>query len=109
MEQRIRMTHTEALDREMWRDMCCVAANMIYAGYESLTFKGIYSNSNKLKGFEIRAARSSSMIGFIDSRTGFLYILDRRQVKGKRVDLFSPHYDGERSSLTRYIGYGMFE
>lgn len=109
MEQRIRMTHTDELDREMWRDMCCVAGKLIYSGYKSLTFKGIYSNSGKLKGFEISAAGSSSVIGFINSRIGCLYIINRRYVMKKYVNLFSSHYDLEEHPFIRYIGNGMFE
>lgn len=108
MENRIRFLNVRDYDNIRWRAMCTIV-NIRFFQERSLTFKAIYSNSDKLKGFEIRKPGSTSVIGYMDTRDYLLYFIDKRKVSPKTVNLRSERYKTEDTYRVRYIGSGMFE
>lgn len=108
MENRIRILNARDYDHIRWRAMCTIV-NIRFFQESSLTFNAIYSNSDKLKGFEIRKPGSTSVIGYMDSREYLLYFIDKRKVQPKAVNLRSELYKEKETAAVRYIGGGMFE
>lgn len=110
MEYRIgiRILNARDYDNIRWRAMCTIV-NIRFFQERSLTFKAIYSNSDKLKGFEIKQPGSTSVIGYMDARDYLLYFIDKRKVNPKAVNLRSERYKLEDTNRFRYIGSGMFE
>ena len=107
-ENRIRLTQVYFDDYVCWRPMCAIVNNRFFQE-RSLTFKAIYSNRNKLKGFEVRRAGSRSVIGYIDARDYMLYFINRKKVNSQVINLSSPFYTTEETTVVRYVGNGMFE
>lgn len=105
---RIRILNARDYDNIRWRAMCTIV-NIRFVQERSLTFKAIYSNSNQLKGFEIRKPGSTSVIGYMDARDYLLYFIDKRRVNPKVVNLRSERYKEKETAAVRYIGGGMFE
>lgn len=105
---RIRILNVRDYDNRRWCAMCAIA-NIRFFQESSLTFKAIYSNSNKLKGFEIKQPGSTSIIGYMDARDYLLYFIDKRKVQPKAVNLRSERYKEEETAVVRYVGSGMFE
>ena len=108
MLNRIRITKAYDNDSIRWRAMCTVV-NKYFFQERSLTFKAIYSNSNKLKGFEICRPGSSSVIGYVDVRDYLLYFIYRKKVDSQAVNLRSDRFDTQETAAVRYVGHGMFE
>lgn len=108
MEKKIRLMKCTDTDLRRWRPMCQIVAIRFFVE-ESLTFKAIYSNTYRLKGFEIRRPGSTSVIGYLDARTYLLYFINKRKVYWKSIDLSSICYTSLVTSLVRYTGNGMFE
>lgn len=108
MEYRIRILNARDYDNIRWRAMCTIV-NIRFFQERSLTFKTIYSNSDKLKGFEIKQPGSTSIIGYMDAREYLLYFIDKRKVQPKAVNLRSERYKEKETAAVRYIGGGMFE
>lgn len=109
MENRIRITNSYDYDNIRWRAMCTVVNIRFFPEEESLTFKAIYSNTNKLKGFEIRRPGSTSVIGYIDARDYLLYFIDKRKVNPKTINLRSTRYKEAETDVVKYVGSGCFE
>lgn len=109
MGPRIRVTNTYDYDNIRWRAMCTIVNIRFFPEEESLTFKAIYSNTKKLKGFEIRRPGSTSVIGYIDARDYVLYFIDKRKVDPKTINLRSTRYKEAETAVVRYVGSGMFE
>lgn len=109
MENRIRITNSYGYDSDRWRAMCRIVNIRFFPEEYSLTFKAVYSNSNKLKGFEIRRPGSTSVIGYIDTVNYVLYFIDRRKVNPKTINLRSERHKEKNTAAVRYIGGGMFE
>lgn len=109
MGPRIRITNTYDYDDIRWRAMCTVVNMRFFPEEDSLTFKAVYSNTNKLKGFEIRRPGSTSVIGYIDARDYVLYFIDKRKVDPKTINLRSTRYKEGETAVVRYVGSGMFE
>lgn len=108
MEYRIRILNARDYDNIRWRAMCTIV-NIRFFQERSLTFKAIYSKSGKLKGFEIRRAGSSSVLGYIDARGYLLYFINKRKVDSKAINLRSERYKEKDSEAIRYLGCGFFE
>lgn len=108
MEYRIRILKARDYDNIRWRAMCTIV-NIRFFQKSSLTFKAIYSNSNKLKGFEIEQPGSTSVIGYMDTREYLLYRIDKRKVHPYAINLRSERYKEVETATVRYIGGGMFE
>lgn len=106
---RIRITNAHDYDNIRWRAMCTIVNIRFFPEEESLTFKAVYSNTNKLKGFEVRRPVSTSVIGYIDAREYLLYFIDKRKVKPKTINLRSERYKEAETTVVRYVGSGMFE
>lgn len=108
MLYRIRITNTYHEDNIRWHAMCAIV-NIRFFQEKSLTFKALYSNTNKLKGFEIRRPGSTSVIGYLDARSYILYFINKRKVSPKTIDLWAESFKERETAVVRYVGSGMFE
>ena len=108
MVNRIRITKANDYDGIRWRAMCTVV-NIRFFQEKSLTFKAIYSNSNKLKGFEICRPGSSSVIGYVDAVDYLLYFINRKKVNSQVINLRSERFKTQETAVIRYEGSGTFE
>ena len=109
MVNRIRIRNSYGYDSDRWLAMCRIVSMRFFPEEYSLTFKAVYSKSNKLKGFEVRKPVSTSVIGYMDTRDYLLYFIDKRKVNPKVVNLRSERYKEKDTAAVRYIGGGMFE
>ena len=109
MVNRIRITNSYGYDSVGWRAMCTIVNIRFFPEEDSLTFKAVYSNTNKLKGFEIRRPGSTSVIGYLDARSYILYFINKRKVDPKTIDLFAESFKERETAVVRYLGNGIFE